>query len=151
MAADPRPDLGRPDLGRRADYRDFRPVTTRWMDNDVNGHVNNVHYLSYFDTAVTGWLVAGGMIGFSSGPMWMMAETGCRYHGEVSFPDLLAVGLRIGRLGASSVRWELALFREGMQTASAEGHLVHVHVDRDTRRPTPIPDDIRAVLALMQA
>ncbi len=116
------------------------------MDNDVFGHVNNVTYYSYFDTAVTGWLTERGLIGLHDGPMWMVAETQCRFLGEVVFPDLVTVGIRLGRLGSSSVRYELAVFRGEAADAAAEGHFVHVHVDRATRRPVAVPDGIRALL-----
>ena len=120
------------------------------MDNDVFGHVNNAAYYSYFDTAVTGWLLERGLIGLSDGPMWVVAETGCRFLGEVAFPDALTVGLRVGRLGGSSVRWELAVFRGEADAASAEGHFVHVHVDRATRRPLALPAAVRDTLAALQ-
>lgn len=137
--------------GLRTAYRAHRPITTRWMDNDVFQHVNNVTYYSYFDTAVTGWLMERDLIGFNAGPMWMVAETGCRFLDQLAFPDAVTVGLRIGRLGTSSVRWELAIFRNDAAQASAEGHFVHVFVDRTTRRPTPIPDSIRGLLAPIAA
>jgi acyl-CoA thioester hydrolase len=129
----------------RTAYRAFCPIATRWADNDVFGHVNNATYYSYYDTAVTGWLLDHQFSGKTSGPMWMVAETGCRFFSEVAFPDRLEIGLRVGRLGSSSVTWELALFREGAEFASAEGLFVHVHVSRETRRPTPIPDAMRDV------
>jgi acyl-CoA thioester hydrolase len=134
----------RPGPSRRADYRDFYPVITRWADNDAFGHVNNATYYTYYDSAVTGWLLQRGLIAFSAGPMWMVAETGCRFYSEVAFPQTLSVGMRVARLGSSSVRWELALFREGADFASAEGLMVHVHVSRETRRPAPIPTELRA-------
>ena len=121
------------------------------MDNDVFGHVNNVTYYSYFDTAVTGWLAERGLIGLLDGPMWMVAETGCRFLGEVAFPDLVSVGMRLGRLGMSSVRYEIAVFRNDEEQAAAEGHFVHVHVDRATRRPLAIPAAIRDMFATLQA
>ena len=133
----------RPATSRRAEYPVLRQLTTRWMDNDVLGHVNNVTYYSFFDTTITAWLIGQGMMGVGHGPMWMAAENGCRYLSEVAFPDVLTVGLRLGRLGRSSVRWELGLFRGEAEAASAEGFYVHVHVDRATRRPTPIPDAMR--------
>jgi acyl-CoA thioester hydrolase len=136
----------RPPASCRADYRVFRPVPTRWMDNDVFGHVNNVTYYSYFDTAVTAWLMANRLLGFTDGPMWMVADTGCRFLSQVAFPDMLSIGLRLGRLGTSSIRWELAAFRDTAQDASAEGHFVHVHVDRATRRPMPFPDAVRKLV-----
>ncbi|WP_158742826.1 thioesterase family protein [Acidisphaera sp. L21] len=146
------PDTPRPraPISRRADYRAFRLITTRWMDNDVLGHVNNALYYSFFDTTVTGWLIERDLIGLHDGTMWMVAETSCRYLSEVAFPDVLTIGLRLGKLGNSSVRWELAVFRGEADEASAEGHFVHVHMNRQTRRPTPVPDSIREILATMQ-
>ena len=120
------------------------------MDNDAFGHVNNVTYYSYFDTAVTGWLAERNLVGLQDGPMWMVAETGCRFLSEVVFPDLVTVGMRLGRLGTSSVRYELAVFRGEASEVSAEGHFVHVYVDRATRRPMPMPEPIRGMLATLQ-
>jgi acyl-CoA thioester hydrolase len=141
----------RPGPSRRADYRDFTPVITRWADNDAFGHVNNATYYTYYDSAVTGWLLRRGMLGFSDGPMWMVAETGCRFFSEVAFPQNLAVGMRVARLGSSSVRWDLALFQEGAALASAEGLMVHVHVSRETRRPAPIPVELRDAFSAVLA
>ena len=121
-------------------------MTTRWMDNDVFGHVNNVTYYAMFDSAITGWLIGHGMLDVASGPMWIAAETGCRYHSELSFPAPLSLGLRLGRLGTSSVRWEVGLFHAEAAVASAEGFYVHVHVDRQTRRPAPIPPIMRQTI-----
>ena len=116
------------------------------MDNDVFGHVNNVTYYSYFDTAVTAWLMENGLLGFTAGPMWMVADTGCRFLREVAFPDELTIGLRLGRIGASSITWELAAFRADAEEASAEGRFVHVHVDRATRRPLAFPERVRRLV-----
>ena len=138
---------GRPLPGRRADYTLFLPITTRWMDNDVFGHVNNVHYYSYFDTAVCHFMVQAGILTWRGGPhIMMVAESGCRYHREVAFPDPLAAGVRIARLGTSSIRWEIAAFRGGDDVAAAEGFMVHVCVDAAVRRPAPMPDAWRASL-----
>lgn len=139
--------MTRPAPGLRADYRHFLPVTTRWMDNDVFGHVNNVHYYSYFDTAVCEFLVGCGILTWRSSSHFMvMAESGCRYHSELAFPDRVTAGLRVARLGQSSVRYELGAFREDADAASAEGFLVHVCVDAATRRPALLPDEWRAAL-----
>jgi acyl-CoA thioester hydrolase len=135
----------RPGPSHRAVYRDFFPIITRWADNDAFGHVNNATYYTYYDSAVTGWLLQRGLLAFSGGRMWMVAETGCRFYSEVLFPQTLAVGMRVARLGSTSVRWDLALFREDSDIASSEGLMVHVHVDRVTRRPTPIPADLRTL------
>ena len=136
------------DIGRRADYGHFRQVPTRWMDNDVYGHVNNVVYYSYFDTVVNLYLVHEGGLDFVSGPViGIVAESLCRFRKALAYPEVIDAGLRVGRLGNSSVRYEIGLFRAGDDEAAAEGHFVHVFVDRETRRPTPIPDGMRAALA----
>ena len=143
--ASPSPDR-RPGPGSRADYVHFTPVTLRWMDNDVFGHLNNVHYYSLFDTAVCQFLVANGILTWrGSADIMVIAESGCRYHSEVAFPDPVTIGLRVGRIGDRSVRYELALFRGDSETASAEGFMVHVCVDAVARRPVPIPQQWRAV------
>lgn len=131
----------------RADYCRFLPITTRWMDNDVFGHVNNTTYYSFFDTAITHFLVRHGILNWH-GPnhMLMVAESSCRYHSEIVFPDRVTAGLRLARLGASSIRHEVAVFREDAEVASAEGYFVHVCVSIATRRPAPIPDRWRRIL-----
>lgn len=132
----------------RSAYRAFVGITTRWMDNDVYGHVNNVVYHSYFDTAVNGYLIAKGALDIAaSGVVGLVVDTGCRYLSPIAFPDSVAAGIRVGRLGTTSVRYEIGLFREECDSASAQGHFVHVYVDRSTRRPVPLPDALRAVLA----
>ena len=133
--------------GSRADYVHFLPMTLRWMDNDVFGHVNNAHYYSLFDTAVCDFLVKHGILTWRGSAHFMvMAESGCRYHSEVAFPDPVTAGLRVANLGTRSVRYELGVFRGESETASAEGFLVHVCVDSATRRPAPLPEGWRAVL-----
>ena len=117
------------------------------MDNDVFGHVNNVTYYSFFDSSITAWLLGHRFLGLADGPMWMVAQTGCRFLGEIAFPQPLTVGLRLGRIGSTSVRWELAVFRGDAEEASAEGFFVHVHVDRATRRPVAVPEAVRTALA----
>lgn len=133
--------------GRRADYRWFHAITTRWMDNDVFRHVNNVNYFSYFDTAVTYFEMTGGVVDLLAGPVHcVVAEVQCRYHSSVAFPDRITVGVRVARIGGASVRYEIAVFRNDDDVAAAEGHFVHVFVDRATQRPVPIPDASRRVL-----
>jgi acyl-CoA thioester hydrolase len=135
-------------MATRADYRAHRTIPTRWMDNDAYGHVNNVIYYSWFDTAVNGWLIEAGLLDIHAGnPIGLVVETGCRYHRPVAFPETVEAGLRIVRLGNSSVRWEVGLFTAGHDTPAAEGHFVHVYVDRLTRRPSRLPDAWRAALA----
>ena len=122
-------------------------LDTRWMDNDVYGHVNNVAYYSFFDTTVTRWLIERGLLDpQTSDPIGLVVETQCRYVRPISFPDAVTVGLRVTRLGTSSVRYELALFRGDDVAPSAVGHFVHVYVDRATRAPTPIPQPLRQAL-----
>lgn len=135
-------------MASRSDYRAMRIIPTRWMDNDAYGHVNNVVYYSWFDTAVNAWLVEAGLLDIQDGnPIGLVVETGCRYHRSVAFPESVAAHLRIAKLGNSSVRWEVGLFTDGYDTPAAEGHFVHVYVDRTTRRPQPLPDAWRAALA----
>lgn len=139
---------GRSQPGTRARYRAFREITTRWMDNDVFGHVNNVVYYSYFDTAVNLYMIEAGVLDIAHSPVvGLVVETQCRYASSIAFPDLVTAGLRVATIGTSSVRYEIGLFRNEADAASAEGHFVHVYVDRATNRPVPIPDDIRAALA----
>lgn len=139
--------MSRASPGTRADYRRFLPITTRWMDNDVFGHVNNAAYYSFFDTIITHFLVRHGILSWQGGDhLLMVAENGCRYHSEIAFPDRVTAGLRVARLGGSSIRHEVALFREDADTAAAEGHFVHVCVDAATRRPAPLPARWRRIL-----
>jgi acyl-CoA thioester hydrolase len=133
---------------RRADYPHFLAIPTRWMDNDIYGHVNNVVFYSYFDTVVNRYLVeAGGLDIHNGAVIGLVVETMCRYFRPLAFPDLLDAGLRVGRLGNTSVRYEVAIFRHGDETPAAAGHFVHVYVDRQTRRPVPLPESLRAALA----
>ncbi len=106
---------------RRADYRTFRTIHTRWMDNDIYGHMNNVVHYSLFDTAVNGWLIEAGLLDLKAGmEVGLVVETGCRYHAEMMFPDVITAGIRVARIGSSSVRYEVGLFRNDEDTASAE-------------------------------
>jgi acyl-CoA thioester hydrolase len=131
----------------RDQYRVFRTITTRWMDNDVYGHLNNVVHYSLFDTAVSGWLLEQGLVDPHKGEqIGLVVETGCRYFAEISFPDLVSAGIRVAKLGTSSVRYEIGLFRNDEQSAAAEGFFVHVYVDRATRRPQPLHERLRAML-----
>ncbi len=118
------------------------------MDNDVYGHVNNVVYYSWFDTAVNAWLVEAGLLDIHAGRIiGLVVETGCRYAASVAFPQRVEAGIAVARIGQSSVTWHVGLFPEGGQEAAAEGHFVHVHVDRETRRPVALPAHWRARLA----
>ncbi len=140
--------MSRPPPGRRSDYRWFHPITTRWMDNDVFQHVNNVVYFSYFDTAVTYYEMSEKVVGLLDGPTHcVVAEVSCRYHSSLAFPDRVQVGVRVAGIGRSSVRYELAVFRNDDEIAAAEGHFVHVFVERGSQKPVPIPDAAREILA----
>ena len=131
----------------QADYPHVLSIPTRWMDNDVYGHVNNVVYYSYFDTVVNAYLIERGVLKPEhSDTIGLVIETQCNYFAPLSFPDPVVAGLRVARLGNTSVRYEVGLFRGDAQEAAAQGHFVHVYVDRDTRRPVPLPDALRAVL-----
>jgi acyl-CoA thioester hydrolase len=126
----------------------FLPLATRWMDNDVYGHVNNVQYYSYFDTAVNHYLIEAGWLDIHEGAVvGLVVETKCTYHAPVAFPDELDIGLRVERLGNSSVRYGIAVFRRGEGEAAAEGYFVHVYVDRESNTPVKLPEDLKRVLA----
>ena len=142
--------MSRTALRPRAAYRAFRSIPTRWMDNDVYGHVNNVVYYSWFDTAVNAHLIDAGVLDIHDGPViGLVVETGCRYARSISFPETVIAGIRVAHLGTSSVRYEVGLFTDRHEDAAAEGHFTHVYVDRTTRRPTPLPPDWRAVLSAL--
>jgi acyl-CoA thioester hydrolase len=135
----------------RDDYRVFRSIATRWMDNDVYGHVNNVVYYSYFDSAVNGWLMEATGTDIRHLPaIGVVAETGCRYFSEVSFPEMLELGLGVERLGNSSVVYRLGLFRRDEPQAAAVGRFVHVYVDALSRRPVPVPDLVRTAVETLR-
>lgn len=124
------------------------PLQTRWMDNDFYGHVNNVVYYSYFDTLLTRYLIEQGRLDVrESAVVGVAVESLCRFHKSFAFPETIDGGLRVGKLGRSSVRYEIGLFSQGEDLAGAEGHFVHVFVERQSQRPTPIPDRIRQALA----
>jgi acyl-CoA thioester hydrolase len=123
------------------------PLATRWMDNDVYGHVNNVQYYSYFDTAVNHYLINSGWLDIRHGEVvGLVVETKCTYHASVAFPDELDAGLRVEHMGNSSVRYGIAIFRRGEDEAAAEGHFVHVYVHRENNAPVKIPESLRKVL-----
>ena len=131
----------------RDQYRRFLTIPTRWMDNDVYGHVNNVVYYSYFDTVVNEYLVASGSLDIErSRVIGLVVETRCRFFRAIAFPDTVHAGLRVARLGNSSVRYEIGIFRNEEERAAAQGHFVHVYVDRETRRPAGLPVETRRAL-----
>lgn len=138
----------RPAPGRRADYAHFQTHSTRWNDNDAYGHLNNVVHYALFDSTVNSWAIGQRLLDPRHSPViGLVAETGCRYHGEMGFPAPITAGLRVARIGTSSVRYEIGLFAGEQDSASAEGFFVHVYVDAATRRPCPIPDPARAAMA----
>ncbi|HMN20547.1 MAG TPA: thioesterase family protein [Ottowia sp.] len=137
----------RPQPGMRSHYRAFRPITTRWMDNDQYGHVNNVVYYAWFDTAVNAHLIEHGALDPAHGStIGFVVETQCHYFAPLAFPQNVEAGIRVAHIGASSVRYEVGLFAEGAETTAARGHFVHVYVDRTTQRPVALPSVLRKVL-----
>ncbi|WP_394561085.1 acyl-CoA thioesterase [Aquipseudomonas alcaligenes] len=143
--------MSKPVPHNRSDYRYFRDITTRWMDNDVYAHVNNVIYYSWFDTVVNGWLLEQNVLDFVGSPtVGLVVETNCGYFSSIAFPDLVRAGLRVTRLGTSSVRYEVGLFANDNGEASAQGHFIHVYVDRETRRPVPLPEPLRRALETIE-
>jgi acyl-CoA thioester hydrolase len=135
----------------RADYPHFQSITTRWKDNDVYGHVNNVEYYSYFDTVINAALIRDGGLDIHAGPViGLCAESHCRFLGPLAFPGSVDAGLRVAHLGKSSVRYEIGLFAQGAPEPAAEGWFVHVFVGRGDRRPAPIPERLRGLLERLQ-
>jgi acyl-CoA thioester hydrolase len=135
---------------RREDYVHFSRITTRWNDNDVYGHVNNVVYYSYFDTVVNKFLIDGNSLDIeNSDIIGLVVETQCQYFRSITFPDTVDAGIRVAKLGTSSVRYEIGLFRNDDQMAAAQGYFVHVYVDRKTNKPVPIPDSTRMLLSTL--
>lgn len=141
----------RPQARPRSDYRAFRAIGTRWADNDVYGHVNNVVYYSWFDTAVNAHLIEAGALDIHGGPViGLVIETQCNYFAPLAFPQTVWAGLRVAHLGSSSVRYEVGLFADGEDLCAACGHFIHVYVDRVTRRPVPLPDPLKQTLKALQ-
>ena len=137
----------RPEAEHRTAYKVFRAITTRWMDNDAYGHVNNVIYYSWFDTAVNAFLIEQGVLDIHNGKtIGLVIETQCNYFAPLAFPQTVEAGIRVAKLGSSSVRYEVGLFAQGAELTAAKGHFVHVYVDRETRRPVTIPQDLKTVL-----
>ena len=131
----------------RADYPHFTAISTRWSDNDAYRHVNNVVYYGFFDTAVNQMLIEAGALDIEGSPaVGLVVETQCRYFAPVSFPDRVNVGLRVAHLGRSSIRYELAVFRNDEPQACAQGHFVHVYVDRASQRPVALPAPVLAAV-----
>ena len=139
--------MSRPQPEARRAYRHFSDVPTRWMDNDLYGHVNNVVYYSWFDTVVNRYLIESGALDIhAGGVIGLVIETHCNYFASLAFPQVVEAGLRVAQLGRSSVRYEVGLFERGADRTAACGHFVHVYVDRGTRRPVELPAALRAAL-----
>jgi acyl-CoA thioester hydrolase len=145
------PTESKPQPEGRAGYRAFRTIGTRWMDNDAYGHVNNVVYYSWFDTAVNAHLIEQGALDIHCGEtIGLVIETQCNYFAPVAFPHVVEAGLRVAKIGSSSVRYEVGLFLQGEAMTAAKGHFVHVYVDRATRRPAALPETLKRVLEALQ-
>jgi acyl-CoA thioester hydrolase len=137
---------------RRQDFKAFRSIPTRWNDNDIYGHMNNVVHYLLFDTAVNSWLIDQGVLDIHHGEqVGLIVETGCRYFAEMAFPDVVTAGIRVGRLGTSSVRYEIGLFRNDDDEVAAEGFFIHVYVEKATRKPQPLGAALRAALKTIVA
>lgn len=143
--------MERPQPQARAAFAHFSPITTRWMDNDIYGHVNNVTYYSYFDTAVNRYLIEAGVLDIHEGEViGLVIETHCNYFASLEFPKNVDAGIRVAHIGKSSVRYEIGLFSDGEPQSAAVGHFVHVYVDRATRRPVPLPEAFVKALQALQ-
>jgi len=143
--------MSRPQPQTRAAYAHISAITTRWMDNDVYGHVNNVTYYSYFDTAVNRYLIEAGVLDIHAGEViGLVIETHCNYFAPLAFPRNVEAAIRVAHIGKSSVRYEIGLFEEGQVESAACGHFVHVYVDRESRRPVPLPEPFLAALRRLQ-
>ena len=128
-------------------YRHLLTIPTRWMDNDVYGHVNNVVYYSFFDTVVNKFLIEQSQLDYSKGKVvGLVVETKCQYFAPIAFPDVVVAGIRVARIGTSSVRYEIGLFKNDEVDPAAEGHFVHVYVTRSGNKPTPLSTHMRSVL-----
>lgn len=144
--------MSREPFDTRTRYPLFRPIQTRWSDNDAYGHVNNVVYYAWFDTSINGWLIEQGVLDITQGPViGLVVETGCRYARSISYPEPVEAGIRVAHIGRSSVRYEVGLFTQGHDEAAAAGFFIHVYVDRQTMRPVPLPDPLRACLETIRA
>jgi acyl-CoA thioester hydrolase len=139
--------MSKPAPPTREDYKIFYPISTRWSDNDIYGHVNNVTYYSYFDTAANRYLIEEGGLDISDGTIvGYVVNSGCEYHAPITYPESVEAGVRVDRLGNSSVQYGIAIFREGEEVAAAHGHFVHVFVEREKNRSVSIPENLRIAL-----
>lgn len=141
----------RPVPEHRSNYQVFRQIPTRWADNDMYGHVNNVVYYGWFDTAVNGLLIERGALDIHRGEViGFVVETGCNYFAPLAYPQTVEAGIRVAEVGRSSVRYEIGLFAQGAETAAAQGHFIHVYVDRQSQRPVPLPPVLAEVARSLQ-
>ena len=141
------PQIDKPQAEPRSAYKVFRTIGTRWMDNDVYGHVNNVVYYSWFDTAVNAYLIEQGALDIHHGEtIGLVIETQCNYFSPLAFPQTVEAGIRVAKLGTSSVRYEVGLFAQGEPLTAAKGHFIHVYVDKQTRRPSPLSTQLKTTL-----
>ncbi|MFY8103030.1 MAG: acyl-CoA thioesterase [Ramlibacter sp.] len=151
MNSAPPPTTPRPRPQARSTYKVFRDIGTRWEDNDVYGHVNNVVYYSWFDTAVNAYLIEQGALDIHGGStIGLVIETQCNYFAPLAFPQVVQAGLRVAHAGTSSVRYEVGIFADGEDQAAACGHFVHVYVDKATRRPVALPDSLKKTLEILR-
>ena len=135
----------------RSDYRVFRDIPTRWLDNDAYGHVNNVVYYAWLDTVVNAWLIEQGVLDIHQGEtVGLVVSSGCHYFSSLAFPQTVQAGLRVAHMGRTSVRYEVGFFAEGQALCAARAHFVHVYVDKDSRKPVPLPDPLRTLLETAQ-
>lgn len=144
--------IARPEPEPRTAYKAFRTIATRWLDNDMYGHVNNVVYYSWFDTAVNGLLIERGAIDIHAGSViGLVIETQCNYFAPLTFPESVVAGIRVAHVGSSSVRYELGIFpADADLPCAAKGHFIHVYVDRATRKPTALPATLFSVLETLK-
>ena len=144
--------MTKPQPRHRSEFSHSTSITTRWMDNDVYGHVNNVTYYSYFDTVVNRYLIDAGVLDIEkSAVIGLVVETGCHYFSSLAFPDTIEAAVRVAHLGNSSVRYEIGIFRQDDPLSAAHGHFVHVYVDKQSRRPVPLPPALRKALEALIA
>ncbi len=144
--------MSRPVRPARAQYPAYTQISTRWSDNDIYGHVNNSVYYFWFDTAVNEYLIKAGALDIHAGAViGLVVETGCAYFAPTAFPDTIHAGIRVDHIGTSSVRYAVGLFANDEDAAAAAGHFTHVYVNRDTRRPVPLPEALRTALEAIRA
>ncbi len=143
--------MSRPTPSSRREYSRFLTLTTRWADNDAYGHLNNVVYYEFFDTAVNQLLIEAGVLDIATSPViGLVVETHCNYFSSLAYPQKVEAGVRVAHLGSSSVRYEIGLFAEGQDSAAAQGHFIHVYVDRVTQKPVALPESLREFLQTLK-